>query len=88
MTMFRTLCFYFNLSETGNPVGIQTLSSEDYTIGHHSVKITDPQTLLWLNDTNHASESITPLVKISYDNDNDNNNDQEVNFTGTSYIHP
>ena len=85
---FRTLCFYFNLSETGTPVGIQTLSSEDLTPGHHSVKITNQLILGWLADINHAGESLISLVKISYDNDNDNNNDQEVNFTGTPYIHP
>lgn len=76
-----TLYLYTNNSETGNLIGIQTLSSEDYTIGHHSVKITDPPMIHWLNDTNHAGESIIPLVKISYDND------QEVNFTGTPYTH-
>lgn len=80
--MLRTLLLYINSFETGNLVGTQTLSSEDLTLGHHSVKITDTQMVLWLTDTNHAGESIIPLVKISYDND------QEVNFTGTSYIHP
>jgi hypothetical protein len=77
-----TLSLYKNNLETGNLVGTQTLSSEDLTLGHHSVKITDLQMLLWLADNNHASESIIPSVKISYDND------QEVNFTGTPYIHP
>lgn len=81
MTIVAILMFYINSFETGNLIGIETLSSQDYALGHHSVKITDPQMLLWLTDTNHAGEVLYPLVKISYDND------QEVNFTGTPYIH-
>jgi subtilase family serine protease len=77
-----TLSLYKNNLETGNLVGTQTLSSEDLTLGHHSVKITNQLVLNWLADTIHAGESLISLVKISYDND------QEVNFTGTPYIHP
>ncbi len=82
MTMLRTLLLYISLYETGNLVGTQTLSSQDYALGHHSVKITDTQMVLWLTDTNHAGEVIIPSVKISYDND------EEVSFTGTPYTHP
>lgn len=77
-----TLSLYKNNLETGNLVGAQTLSSENLTLGHHSVKITDPLMVLWFTDTNHTGESIIPSVKISYDND------EEVNFTGTPYTHP
>ena len=81
MAIVAILMFYINSFETGNLIGIQTFSSQDYALGHHSVKITDPQMIHWLTDTNHAGEVLYPLVKISYDND------QEVNFTGTPYIH-
>ena len=82
MTIDATLMFYTIFLETGNLIGIETLSSQDYALGHHSVKITEPLVLRWLTDTNHAGEVLFPLVKISYDND------QEVNFTGIPYIHP
>jgi hypothetical protein len=82
MLRIGNLLSYINSLETGNLVGTQTLSSEDLTLGHHSVKITNAQMVFWFTDTNHTGEVIIPSLKISYDND------EEVSFTGTPYTHP